>query len=414
MRWTMKLFFALGLSLFAVCAVAEPEEQIAIQVSQKFQQGILSKEEAHEILLATFDDYSHPEGKLAALTQFITKTIGIENPLIHTAPEQRGWSGSEVLSVRYGQETPFFLKIFPYDSKYYLPEIFGLNLMKGVEGIGFPKICGLGHYEMDGNRYFLLLETAVGGSSIQHFLSQVGQYEIGSKKREAVFLELCEAVHVCGSGLAKFHQHLCAKKQPFPEAVKERVRQDLQAAMDELIAHPREGIESEHLQLYTEEVLQKMQGEEHFIGLVYDDIKTIHTFYDPLKQKISFVNPHHIYLSFSREGQLQGVVAQDVCKYLLSLQLNRVLYFLDETQKVSRKELMTQEEMFVVKNVFETSYCESGGVLPSEVEREYALLQHNLFFIKNSHRLRLPEPEQTRVQDLVELSLEDLRARLVK
>lgn len=391
----------------------QQEYEVAIEVSRKFQNGMLSKEQANEILIDTFSDYSHVDGKLATITQFVQKTMGIENPILNGSSEQRGWSGSEVYSIQSEntQEVQFFLKIFPFDSKHYLPEIFGLSLMSEFSEVGSPKICVCGQCIINENRYFLVLETPVKGISIQQYCIKLSQHQVGSKARSLVFEELCEAVQSCGIGLAKFHNYLPNKKQSFPKDAEQAMRQDLNSAIEELTHRPKEGIEIEKLQAYTEHIFQKMKAEDHVIGLAYDDIKTIHTFYDHKTKKFSLVNPDRLYLSFDHEGELQGLPVKDVCKYLLSLTLNRFQYFLNENQNVARKELLTEEEVKTVINNFELGYEQGGGILPESIEKEYVFLQHDLFFIKNSCR-DLPEPELTRVKDLVNISLENIKSRL--
>ena len=140
-------------------------------------------------------------------------------------------------------------------------------------------------------------------------------------------------------------------------------------------------------------------------------MKTVHTFYDLTSKTFSFVNPDRLYLSFDQEGELQGLLIKDVCKYILSLTLNRYQYFLSENQNVIRKELLTEEEVTTLKNIFEISYVQGGGILPNPIEKKYVFLQHDLFFIKNSRR-NFPEPELTRVKDLINISLENIKPHL--
>ncbi len=393
----------------------DQEYEVAIEISKKFQKGVLSKEQANEILIATFSDYSHRDGKEATVTQFVQKTTGIENLILYGSSEQRGWSGSEVYSIQTEEteEVQFFLKIFPYDSKHYLPEIFGLSLMREVKEVECPKICAFGQCFINENRYFLVLETPVKGMSIQQYFIQVGQYQIGSKARKEAFEELCKAVQSSGTGLAKLHTYLPNKKQSFPKDAEEAMRKDLNSAIEELTYQPKSGIDIEKLQAYTEHVLQKMKAHEHLIGLAYDDIKTIHTFYDHKTKQFSLVNPDRLYFSFDSEGEVQGLPTKDVCKYILSLTLNRFQYFLHENQAVSKKELLTEEEIKIVINLFELGYLQGGGILPTSIEKEYSFLQHDLFFIKNSRR-DFPEPESTRVKDLINISVENIKLQLTK
>jgi hypothetical protein len=402
-----------GISSPSISENIHQEYKVAIEVSSKFQKGMLSKEQANQILIHTFTDYSHTEGKLATITQFIQKTIGIENPILNGSSEQRGWSGSEIYAIQTekAQEIQFFLKIFPYDSKHYLPEIFGLAIMSKVQDIDFPKICGFGQCFINENRYFLILETPVKGISIQQYFIKVGEYSIGSEERKLAFKELCEAVESCGIGLAKFHNYLPNKKQSFPKEYEVSMREDLIGAIEELVYRPKEGIEIEKLQIYVEYVLQKMKTDNHLIGIAYDDVKTIHTFYDHKTKKFSIVNPARLCLSFNHEGEVQGLPVKDVCKYFLSLNLNRFQYFLNKSQNVCRKELLTEEEVKIVTNSFELGYLQGGGILPDPIEKEYVFLQHDLFFIKNSRR-DLPEPELTRIKDLINISLENIKLRL--
>lgn len=394
------------------------DHEIAIEISSKFQQGLLSVAEAKEILISTLSDYSHADGKVATLTQFINKNTGIENPTIHPASEQRGWSGCEVYWITNEslQKTQFFLKIYPFESKHFLPEIFGLSFMSKVKEVDSPKICGIGQCFINESRCFLILETSVKGISIQEYFSRVGQHQVDSKERIQAMAELCEAVHACGAGLARFHYSLPYKNRAFPLEAEVALRQELNSAIEELIDQPREGMEGidiEKLQLYTESILQKLKTYDHLVGLEYDDIKTIHTFYDFPSKTFSLVNPDRLYFSISPEGETQGLFIKDIAKYILSLTLNRVKYFLDEKQNVYRKELLTEEEVNIAINMFKLGYQQSGGILPDSIENEYVLLQHNLFFIRNSHRC-LSEPEFTRVKEIIAISLENIKSRLNK
>lgn len=391
----------------------QQEYEAAIEVSKKFQKGTLSKEQSNEILISTFSDYSHLEGKAAAVIQFIQNTLGVENPVINVSSEQRGWSGSEVYSIQIegSQETQFFLKIFPYDSKHYLPEIFGLSYMREITEVDSPKIYACGQCLIDEARYFLVLETPVKGISIQQYFIRVGQHQKDSDERRQAFAELSEAVQACGIGLARFHNHLPNKKQSLPKESEESMKLDLNSALEELTFQPKEGVPAEKLQAFAESVIQKMKDEEHRIGLTYDDIKTVHTFYDRASKTFSFVNPDRLYFSFDQAGEVQGLLIKDVGKYILSLTLNRHQYFLSENQNVIRKELLTEDEVNVLKNIFEIAYMQGGGTLPNPVEKEYVFLQHALFFIKNSRR-NFPEPELTRVKDLINISLENIASLL--
>lgn len=391
----------------------QQESEIAIEVSKKFQKGMLSKEQANAILVTTLSDYSHLDGKLATISQFIQNTTSINSPILNVSLEQRGWSGSEVYSIQTKdtQDIQFFLKIFPYESKYYLPEIFGLSLMEKVKEIGSPKICGCGQCIINEKRFFLVLETPVNGLSIQQYFTQVSLFRIGSEERKQALKELCEAVYTSGVSLARFHNHLPNKNQAFPKYVEETIRQDLKSAIEELIHQPKDGIEIEKLQSYTEYVLQKMKTSHHLVGLAYNDIKTIHAFYDIKTRTFSLVNPDHLCFSFDKNGEVCGLPSKDVCKYILSLNLNRFQYVLNENKNVSRKELLTKEEVKIVISSFELGYVQGGGILPTTTEKECFFLSHDLFFIKNSRR-NLPEPELTRVKDLVDISLENIRLQL--
>lgn len=389
------------------------EYETAIEISKKVQKGTLSKEQAIATLLSTFSDYSHADGKLATFAQFIHKTTGIETPIIHASPEQRGWSGSEVFSVQTDEtKSPcFFLKVFPYDSKHYLPEIFGLSFMRDVKEVDSPKIYVCGQCLVNENRFFLILETPVNGISLQQYFLRVGQHSLDTPERKQAFTELCEATHACGVGLAKFHHSLPQKKQSLPKDAEEAMKLDLNSAIEELTYQRNEQIDSEKLRAYADSVLQKMKIEEHLIGVAYDDIKTIHTFYDHLTGKFALVNPDRLHLSFDSDGEVQGLLIKDVCKYLLSLRLNRFQYVLNENQKVVRKELLTEEEASIIKSIFESGYLQGGGVLPNPLEKEYIFLQQDLFFIKNSRR-SFPEPELTRVKDLITISIENIESLL--
>ncbi|OJU81041.1 MAG: hypothetical protein BGO10_00495 [Chlamydia sp. 32-24] len=68
----------------------QQESEIAIEVSKKFQKGMLSKEQANAILVTTLSDYSHVDGKLATISQFIQNTTSINSPILNVSLEQRG------------------------------------------------------------------------------------------------------------------------------------------------------------------------------------------------------------------------------------------------------------------------------------------------------------------------------------
>jgi hypothetical protein len=404
---------AYAVSFESICKNTKQEHHLAIDVSRQFQIGKISKEEAEKILISAFSDYSHPDGKLATMAQFVQTTTGLEYPILTTSSEQRGWSGNEVYAIQAetNGEILFFLKIFPYDAKYYLPEIFGLSLMKQVKEVDSPTLYACGQCLIDDIRYFLVIETPVKGLSIQQYFIRVGQCQKDSTARKQALKELCEATQACGKGLAKFHKAFPSKKQAFPQEAEQALRQDLKSALEELAYQPIEGIETKKLQAYTENLVQKMKAQDHLRGLAYDDVKTIHTFYDHQTHTFSLVNPARLNLSFDVKGELQGLLTKDICKYFLSLKLNRYQYYLNENQSVSRKELLTEEEVNVVTDCFELGYAQEGGTLPTSIEKEYFFLQQDLFFIKNMRRT-FPEPELTRVRDLIEISLENIKCKL--
>lgn len=386
------------------------EYELAVEISKKFHEGILTREEAIEILQSAFRDFSVDNDKFVTIDHFIQKLTHIRDPIVHRNLEQRGWSGCEVYAVRRDNDKApeFFLKIFPFDSKHFLPEIFGLSYLREIKEVGYPVVSGCGQCMINGDRFFLILETPVKGMSIQHYYRRVGNQPIDSNERKQAFWDLCEAVHACGMGLAKFHQHIPHKNELLPCDAEKSLRVDLTSAVEQLIIQPYEGLEINHLKDYTEYVLQKMKMEKHLLGITFDDVKTVHTFYDLETKEFSFVNPDRVYLSLDSTGNVQGLLTKDVCKFLLSLTLNQYKYHLGENHHVSRKQLLTDEEVCLVRDMFEAGYLQEGGILPDPIEKEYVFLQHNLFFIKNMHR-ELPEPEFTRVKDLINLSLENLK-----
>jgi len=421
-----KTLFAIYTSIFTlntvqstpsqhVCENIQREHKAAVDISKKFQRGLITKEQAIDVLLDVFTDYSHPDGKTATLAQFIRKTTDLDNPIIRVAVEQRGWSGNEVYAVKNkgSSEPQFFLKLFTWDAKFYLPEIFGLSFMSEVKEVASPKIYSLGQCVIDGKQFFLVLQTSLKGLSIQQYFSRVGEQPYNSKERSKCLIELYDAVRICGYGLAKFHLTLPVKKQSFPYETEKHMRQDLNSAIEALKNYPDHGINITNLQIYIDYMHEQMKKYDHLVGLAYEDIKTVHTFYDAENYQFGLVNPHKVFLSFDANEETQGLLVKDVCKYLLSLTLNRHEYYLDPNQNVSRRELLSIDETNEVKAMFEYGYHLGGGILPDELERDYILLHHNLFFIKNS-MLDLPEPESTRVKYLIDISIDSLKSKLNK
>jgi hypothetical protein len=389
------------------------EYDIAVEMSRHYQKGILSQEQAAKILLKTFENYSDFDTKISSVLDFVSQKIEIRDFIVQLVSEQRDCSVSDVYCIKDSKtkQAQFFVKVFPYDSKYFLYEVFGLSIMKDIRHVHAPRVYGFGQSVINEKRYFFILETAVKGISIQQHFHNVGIYPRSCKESQQYFEELCEAVQACGTNLAIMHGYFSIHNQAFPQEAEDKLRQDLNEAIEELTNCPQDGIEIEKLQAFTNNIIQKMKAEKHLTGLVYDDINTIHTFYDFEHKEFSLINPHCLFHCFNSEGTPKGLLVEDICKYLLSLTFNRFEYSWNKYQNVLRKELLTEQEIETLKSIFEMTYAQNGGILPSPLEREYALLKHDLFFIKKS-RLNLPEPELTRVKDLINISVASLRTRL--
>lgn len=106
----------------------------------------------------------------------------------------------------------------------------------------------------------------------------------------------------------------------------------------------------------------------------------------------------------------------DYYQFVLSLILNRYGYSTIDEEKVLRKELLTEQETETIIKSYSTGYIEAGGELPTKAQEDFILLRHDLGFVgSHADKLsQLQEPNQTRLKDLIGISLENLRKRIKK
>ncbi len=382
------------------------------EVSQKVQHGVLTMGDANTFLIELVADYTHPDGKRQTLNQFIEKTVGIVDFSIEKVNKEIGWSGNKIYWVRSNSsnEILLFLKTFQKDEKKFFPEMFGLSFLRKVPSVSAPKVKAFGQCHIGDQQYFLVLETKVPGQSIQSYYNDVSKYLEGSFERKECFLKLCQAVQACGEGLSCLHSHRKGEKQPLSLHLKDMMNETLNKAISELQLNPQEGIEIQKLQKHVECVIQRMESENHQTGVTHDDVKLVHTFYDEFSHKFSLIGPHSLVYSLDKENLVQGMPVKDYYQFVISLILNRFGYCLDTDKSVQKQELLTEDEVQKVIEFFKLGYEKTGGILPTPIEEDFLLLRHDLFFVSNMRRV-LPEPDMTRLKDLISISLNNLKAR---
>ncbi|MBJ7449948.1 MAG: hypothetical protein JHC93_06270 [Parachlamydiales bacterium] len=385
-----------------------------VETFNQFQYGQISEEDAIRFLVTILPDFTTHEDDPCILTYFAQKTLQNCNYYIKKADHQRGWSGNHVFKVKkHGvKETQCYLKVFPRDNKAFLPEMFGLSYMQNVQEINCPKILNIGQCHRNNKDFFLVLEEKAPGHSIQDYIEKVGACSTYTKDRAQRLIELLKASERFGQALARFHKSTLVEDKVFPQHFKDLIMNTFDKAVLSLEENPVEGIDILSLKAYVDESLNLMHCEDHLYSFTHDDIKTIHAFYDPKSNLVSLVNPHILSLSIDQDFKPIGLPLKDYYQYLLSIQLNRFGYEKDYDDQVIKKELLTLLEVELVNNAFEESYQSIIKKDLTETETNFFQLRHDLSFIANRHRPGVSSVEAVRIQDLAEISIENIKNKL--
>lgn len=385
----------------------------AIQISYDFQKGDLSKDDAIKHIEEVSKDYSCKNTQIDSLTNFASTVCNMSNMTISDVTAEIGWSGNGVFWVRDKEtnEIKLFLKVFEKDAKNYLPELYGLDYLQKVKGVVSQQLQAIGKFYIDGRCCFAFAETPAKGHSFQYYYNEVGKHPLGSQERQKVLQTLIQGSRICGIALANLHVHVKGQSVPFPEEIEKVMRADLEKAVSKLKTSPQEGVEIDTLKKCVDLAIEKMKSEPHITGITHGDMKLIHAFYDQNDQQITLIGSRQLMNSMRKDGSLQGIPAKDYYTFVRSLLLNRFGYSLDATLQTRRQELLTEDEALQVIDAFREGYKESGGITITAIEEDFLLLSHNLMFINNMDRV-LPEPDFTRLKDLVALSLGDIKRRL--
>lgn len=385
----------------------------SIQTIYAFQKGTLSKDEATKQIEEISNDYSHANTQIDSLTNFARTVFDIGNISISPVTTEIGWSGNNVFWVQdiKTTEIKLFLKVFEKDSKNFLPELYGLDYLQRAQSVVSQQLQALGKFYIDGRCYFVIAETPAKGHSFQYYYNELGKHLIGSQERQKVLQTLVQGSHICGIALANLHTHVKGKLLPLPEEIEKTMRADLERAVSKLKLFPQEGIEIDKLKKCVDVAIEKMKSELHLTSVAHGDVKLIHVFYHPNDQQISLIGSHQLINSIRQDGSFQGVPAKDYYTFIRSLFLNRFGYELDIELQPHRQELLNVDEASQVIDSFREGYKAAGGIGLTAIEEDFLLLSHNLMFIGNLDRV-LPEPDLTRLKDLVALSLGDIRHRL--
>ena len=393
------------------------ERKKAIQISFDLHEEKINNSQALKRVEEAFSDYSHKEGWVASLAQFVGKTVGLKNIEIVPVDIEAGWSGDNTYWVRdlNTKEVKLFLKTFQADSKNYLPEIYGLKTLRKVKQLATPKIQALGKCYLEKTCYFLIGEDLASGRSVQQYYNDVGRYALSSAERKIALQSVIQAIRGCGKGMAAMHSHVKREKKALPVWVKTALYIHLEKSITKLKVNPKEGINIEKFQQYIENAIKTMESSSSFYtGMAHGDVKLVHTFYDLESQKFALIDPPWIWRSIDRNGIANGLPSRDYCQFIASLTLNRFGYFLQPDQTVFKQELLSKEEANLVVKAFKESYLESGGMVPSEAEEDFFWLWHDLTFVSNymDDFNKQPEPAPTRLKELVAISLENFKERL--
>jgi hypothetical protein len=385
----------------------------SVKISYAFQKGTMAKDEAVKQVEEISTDYSHGKTEIDSLVNFVRTVFDMGNITISPVTAEIGWSGNSVFWVRNIETTEIklFLKVFEKNSKNFLPELYGLNYLQRVQGIASPQLQALGKFYIDDRCHFVIAETPTKGHSFQYYYNDVAKHSIGSPERKKTLQTLLEGSRICGTALANLHMHVKGQSVPLPEEIEKAMRADLERAISKLRESPQEAVEINKLIKYVEISIEKMKSELHLTGVTHGDIKLIHAFYHPDNQQISLIGPCQLINSIGRDGNLKGIPVKDYYAFIRSLLLNRFGYSLDIELHPRKQELLTVDEALKVIDAFQKGYNAAGGISLTATEEDFLLLSHNLMFIGNLDRV-LPEPDLTRLKDLIALSLGNIRQRL--
>lgn len=385
----------------------------SIQIIYAFQKGTLSKDEATKQIEKISNDYSHGNTQIDSLTNFAHTVFDIGNISISPVTTEIGWSGNHVFWVRDIETTEIklFLKVFEKDSKNFLSELYGLDYLQKVQGVVSQQLQALGKFYLDSQCYFVIAEAPAKGHSFQYYYNEVAKHPIASQDRQKALQTLIQGSHICGIALACLHTHFKGQLLPLSREVEKAMRADLERAISKLKVFPQESLDIDKLNKCVDIAIEKMKSEQHLTGVTHGDVKLIHAFYHQADQQITLIGSRQLINSIRQDGSLQGFPAKDYYTFVRSLLLNRFGYSLDAGLQSHRQELLTADEASQVIDAFQEGYKTAGGISLTATEEDFLLLSHNLMFIGNLDRV-LPEPDLTRLKDLVALSLGDIRHRL--
>jgi hypothetical protein len=390
------------------------EKKTAIEISKNIHKENLSPEEGTSQLEEKLTDYSDAGGELIALSKFVKARLNISNFNIEPTKAE-SWSMDSTYFIKDGKtkESLFFLKVFKSNSKNFFPEIFGLKMLREVKVLSSPKIYAIGKcFDEKKQCYFLVAESVVPGQTIQFWYNAVGFSSKNSLERQNALQNVHLGVELFGKKLARLHALQTREKKECPEWLISSLEVELDKAIGKLKCYPQDGIIIEKLLSYAKCLIKKMQHTPHYIGVSHNDVKLVHTFYDPQTNECALVDSSHLGKSLDCHGKAQGFPVIDYHNFILSLALNRFGYFLDKENQPYCLELLTAEEAVEIVKIFEHSYEMAGGILPTQEEREFLLLKHDLWFVGNclgELTQEQKEPWPTRLKDLVAVSLSNLK-----
>lgn len=389
--------------------VQEGKINLAIAQSRGYIKGTLTVGQVFKNL-----SYSFETTKKNTISDFLKCHLGFSR--MEPVDQESGRSSHRGFWIvdKATKEKRYFLKTFLRDDKAYIEMIFGLDFLSRVEGVS-PRIRLLGKCEVADTETFLLIEDVVKGKSIQELYWRVSEHLLGTHGRLEEFNTLCTAVQACGSLLAKLHTYTTGRTIQLRIALPEyaKMQAEFEKVADQLQKCPQEGIYIEKLEYSVDCAIEKMNQARHLIGVTHGDLKLSHIIYNKDTGVASLIDPQTLQLSLDRNVEPVALPSLEFCRYLRLLQLSRISYRLHTGNTVSKRELLTPEEVDVLVQHLKSGYILGGGTLPTKVEEDFALLLHNLQVIANAGR-ELPEPDSSRFQDLVSICQNDLRDRFVR
>lgn len=382
------------------------DQERTVEMSSQVHSGSLTDEEASQSLIDILSDYSHGSNESESLASFVKNVSNLDDFTISPVTSEIGWSGNSAYFVRdTSEEVKFILKRFNQPPKKLFAEIFGIEYLQNIDGLFSPKFHAVGKYHHQDTCEILILETPAFGRSFQFYFNQVGKFPIGTEEHQRAFELLVQGCRKAGSALAQLHSHGGQETIAFPEEMGSRLQESFKNCSRNW------EIPFENLQKSIAQCIERMHSEPHRSGVTHGDVKLIHLFYEPDSEKISLIDPYLLGNSLKPNGTPQGIPSSDFYQFSRSLLLNRFGYILDSEQKIQKLELLTLQEAEQAMDAFREGYIEGGGIPPTPNEEDFFLLSHNLLFLKNADRT-LPEPDATRLRDLVSISVADLKNRL--